>query len=335
MTRAQLEIMVQKGLFPGAPTPASLVETHISWVILSPEFAFKIKKPIQLHFLDFSNLEKRRYYCAEELRLNQRLAPNMYLAVRAICNGPEGPFVSTSDQPTDAIDYAVQMCRQDNTLQMDTCIKEHTITINQMQSVAAVLAPFHLNNRIPAPTVPTLLEDFEDLFTLRNTFKSIVGKIALLEFDGLPESIAHFLKTHKQRLQERADLKFWVDGHGDLHTRNIFLTKPPLVFDCVEFNPHFRQLDILNELAFLCMELEFYQQPALVEAFLNAYQEYWSVMPLPEDRSLFTYFKAYRANVRLKITLLELEMRPSEILVEVAKKYWNLMAAYCRRLNEG
>jgi len=334
MTREQLEIMVQKGLFPGIQSPASLVETHISWVILSPEFAFKIKKPIQLHFLDFSTLEKRRLYCTEELRLNQRLAPDMYLAVRAIFNGPEGPFVGTSDHPADVIDYVVQMRRQDNAVQMDACIKERTITTNQMQALAAVIAPFHLNHRIQAPKAPTLLEDFEDLFTLRDNFKNIVGKIALLEFDGLPESIAFFLKKHALRLQERADLKFWVDGHGDLHTRNIFLTQPPLVFDCVEFNPHFRQLDILNELAFLCMELEFYQQPALAEAFLNAYQTYWSIMPQPEDQLLFTYFKAYRANVRLKVTLLELEMRPSEILVEVAKKYWSLMAAYCRRLNE-
>ena len=151
MTREQLEIMVQKGLFPGIQSPASLVETHISWVILSPEFAFKIKKPIQLHFLDFSTLEKRRFYCTEELRLNQRLAPDMYLAVRAICNGPEGPFVSTSDHPADVIDYVVQMRRQDNAVQMDTCIKERTITTNQMQALAAVIAPFHLNHRIQAP----------------------------------------------------------------------------------------------------------------------------------------------------------------------------------------
>jgi aminoglycoside phosphotransferase family enzyme len=177
------------------------------------------------------------------------------------------------------------------------------------------------------------LDDFEDLYTLRSVFKTIANKIALAEFDGLKQSIALFLKKHQPRLQERGAQKFWVDGHGDLHTRNIFLTEPPTIFDCVEFNPHYRRMDILNELAFLCMDLEFYQKPTLANAFMQAYLNLWQVMPQPEDLQLFEYFKAYRANIRLKITLLELEIRPSELLVEVSKKYWSLLSAYCRRLN--
>lgn len=331
MTRAQVEVIVEKGLFPGKKSPVSLLETHISWVILSPEFAFKIKKPVQLHFLDFSTLEQRRFFCTQELHLNQRVAPKMYRAVLPITLGPTGPAIDSKEG--EILDYAVQMNRQDNALELDVCLDQGLVNDTNMQELAAVLAPFHLKHRIVAPAPPTPLEDFEDLYSLRSTFKGIAGKIALDEFDGLQQSIRYFLSTHQPRLQERAEQYFWVDGHGDLHTRNIFLSHPPVIFDCVEFDPHYRQIDILNELAFLCMDLEFHNQPQLATAFLNAYQTYWKVMPDPEDQQLFEYFKAYRANIRLKIALLELETRPDALVVVVAKKYWNLLAQYCRKLN--
>jgi aminoglycoside phosphotransferase family enzyme len=331
MTRAQIELILKNGRFPGTTSHSFLLETHISWVILSPDFAFKIKKPVHLHFLDFSSLEQRRFFCQQELSLNRRLAPEMYLDILPIRTDSKGPALNL--EAGEIIDYAVQMRRQKSALELDNCLHNGTASTEQMAEIAAVLAPFHLKNRIENPGTPTLLEDFEDLYTMRPVFKTIANKIALAEFDGLKQSIAFFLETHQHRLHERAEQQFWVDGHGDLHTRNIFMTQPPTIFDCVEFNPHYRRMDILNELAFLCMDLEFNRKPALADAFLQAYLKLWQVMPRPEDLQLFEYFKAYRANIRLKITLLELEIRPSELLVEVSKKYWTLLSSYARRLN--
>jgi aminoglycoside phosphotransferase family enzyme len=131
-------------------------------------------------------------------------------------------------------------------------------------------------------------------------------------------------------MQSRVRSGFWVEGHGDLHSRNIFLPKDsePVVFDCLEFSEHFRQTDVLNELAFLCMDLEFYGRGDLASVFLEAYASHWPCFEKPEDGLLFSYFKAYRANVRLKVALLEIRQHPSEKLVKTALSYWSLLKRY-------
>ncbi|MCY7327902.1 MAG: hypothetical protein LH618_05090, partial [Saprospiraceae bacterium] len=133
--------------------------------------------------------------------------------------------------------------------------------------------------------------------------------------------------------RERLEQGFWVDGHGDLHTRKIFLTETPVVLDCIEFNPHFRRLDVLNELAFLCMDLEARDHLLLAQHFMAAYRRIWEVQPAPEDELLFLFFKAYRANIRLKVQLLELRQQQNEELLALARRYWLLLKDYCGRLN--
>lgn len=114
-----------------------------------------------------------------------------------------------------------------------------------------------------------------------------------------------------------------------IYTAAIFFYCPvPVVFDCIEFNPHFRKVDVLNDLAFLCIDLDAQGHTELAEIFMKKYQEYWSCMPEPEDAALFLYFKAYRANVRLKVTLIEWRQHPSEELDKTAKRYWDLLKRY-------
>jgi len=118
-------------------------------------------------------------------------------------------------------------------------------------------------------------------------------------------------------------------GYGDLHARNIFLLpEGPVVFDCIEFNTHFRQLDVLSDLAFLCMELDAGQHHELAEVFMDAYLKHWRCIEHQEDEQLFLYFKAYRANVRLKVALMELEQHRTDALVATAKLYWDLLGRY-------
>ena len=330
MTTEQVQSIVAAGAFPGAKTPAELLETHISWVILTPEYAFKIKKPVVFGFLDFSTLEKRRFYCEEEVRLNRRLAPSLYLGVLLIAPAGDQLRIGATDTP--AVDVAVQMHRIDSQLQMDRLLAAGRVTPAHIEQLAAVLAAFHRQAVMQGAIVyhpGAYWADFADLYRLSADIEKHLGAAALQKLAHWRAALPGFLERHAGRLMERVQAGFWVEGHGDLHTRNIFLPDgPPVVFDCIEFNPHFRQSDILNELAFLCMDLDAREHPELAKVFLNAYTKNWDVFPKAEDRLLFEFFKAYRANVRLKVTLIELRQHRPEKMEKQVNLYWSLLDAY-------
>lgn len=336
MTSEQVRSILRHGAFPGPAQAATLIETHISWVILTPAFAFKIKKPVVLDFLDFSTLDKREYYCREELRLNARLAPDMYLGLAGI-RQESGQF-SISENTEGAVDFAVRMRRLDSRLQMDILLAENRVFPAQIGQLASVLADFHKKVRLSGPVhyhPDAYLTDFSELFHFQKALERHIGSEATPLLDAWKKRVPEFLHRHAYRLQERILEGFWVDGHGDLHTRNIFLTDPqPTVFDCIEFNPHFRQIDILNELAFLVMDLEAQNHPELGDLFLNRYTALWDIFPLPEDKQLFHFFKAYRANVRLKVALIGLRGREDAGLKTQVRRYWAVLEGSCRQIRE-
>lgn len=331
MNSGQIQRIASKSLFPGEKTGVSLIETHISWVILTDEFAFKIKKPVRFDFLDFSTLAQRRHFCEEELRLNRRLAPNMYLRVLPV--GEHG--IGDSQPPV--LDYCLQMHRMDNSREMDKMLLAGTVVPGDLEQLANLLAPFHLQNRLPADHAyqpEKDIHDFEALFAFEADLEALkVPDASLLQDWAI--RIPAFLKNHAPRLETRLRNGFWVEGHGDLHSRNIFLPlgQAPIVFDCLEFNPNFRRTDVLNELAFLCMDLEYHDRKDLSDAFLKAYSGHWSCFEEKEDHLLFSYFKAYRANVRLKVALLELRQHTKEALAQTARSYWSLLKHYMEALN--
>lgn len=331
MTAELLQKIVAEGLFPGVKTGISLLETHISWVILTDEFAFKIKKPLRFDFLDFSTLEQRAHFCAEELRLNRRLAPEMYLQLLPVTTHGIGA------EDGAVLDFALQMKRMDNSREMDKLLMRGEVRQADLVCLAELLCTFHQANRLPPdhPYDPANdVRNFADLFA----FKADLLALQVPESECLEDwraFLPKFVHQYAARSKERIEQGFWVDGHGDLHSRNIFLPlgEKPVVFDCLEFSQHFRQIDVLNELAFLCMDLEFFGQTDLAAFFMETYAHCWNCMEKPEDRVLFAYFKAYRANVRLKISLLELRQRPDEHAVRNrALSYWQLLRGYMAKL---
>lgn len=330
MTDASIHDILIHNRFPGTVGPTKLIETHISWVILTPDYAFKIKKPVKFNFLDFSNIEKRRFYCEAEWQLNRRLAPEIYLGVLPV--GRENDHLIIGAAHTDPVDFAVWMKRMDENTQMDLLLSEQKVTKAHLEALAQKLSQFHYAAVIKNPDIyhsGSFLSDFEDLYSLESDAVNWLGTEVITQFTKWRKRLPHFLQTHAIRLRARFEDGFWVDGHGDLHTRNIFLGSTPFVFDCIEFNPAFRRIDILNELAFLCMDLEAREHPELSSYFIDTYCRYWQVMPQREDTFLFLFFKAYRANVRLKICLLELRQQVSEKLLAAAKCYWSLLNRYC------
>lgn len=332
MTSEQVQNIVVHGRFPGNASGAELQETHISWIILTPEFAFKMKKPVLFSFLDFSTLEKREFYCREELRLNRRLAPDMYLDVLPIALSADGMLeIGVPNSPP--IDFAVHMKRMNDSRQMDKLLLQNAVYPSDMQALAALLAPFHQSVALPAKEAPYRPDDnradFDDLFQLEDVCVQLFGSKAITTLATWRDTVGRFLDVHEPRLFTRAEAGFWVEGHGDLHGRNIFLLpEGPVVFDCIEFNPHFRKLDVLNDLAFLCMDLDAGGHHELEKAFMDAYLQHWACIENPEDRRLFQYFKAYRANVRLKVTLIAWQQDSTEALEKTAETYWSLLKRY-------
>lgn len=332
MTREHIDFIVAQERFPAGGRPVSLIETHISWLILTPAFVYKIKKPVKFSFLDFSTPEQRAFYCRKELHLNQRLAPDMYLQVLPIGLAEDGqPMIGV--QTEHPIDMAVCMKRMDGSRQMDKLLLENRVTAADMEALAGVLARFHQSVLIPADQVlyhaGDNRTDFDDLFQLEDICREVFGEKTATVLADWRKKTDSLLDQYEPRLHARAQGGFWVDGHGDLHGRNIFLLpEGPLVFDCIEFNPHFRKLDVLSELAFLCMELEAGGNLELAAVFLEKYCRIWDCMPSAEDQILFRYFKAYRANVRLKVTLLAWQQHRLAEQETTAKRYWDLLGQY-------
>ncbi len=322
MDKKQVLDILERSAFPGSDKGAKLVETHISWVILTPEFAFKIKKPIQYDFLDYSTLLARKKFCQDEYRLNRRLAPDTYLGVLPIGLKDGQPCIAEGIE--NPMDYAVWMRREDNGRQLDVLLNAGKVKPEDLKPLAHSMAVFHRNHVLPHPHFDPkeLVIDFADLFHHEKLLLSVLGRETKETLERMKACLPIFIEKHGRRLMERAANGQWVDGHGDLHCRNIFLTEPPIVFDCIEFNPHLRRLDLLNELAFLCMDFDHHARPDLCVAFLQYYQLEHPCIEQPEDELLFQFFKAYRANVRLKVALLS--GRPHEEILG----YWNLLNGY-------
>ena len=330
MTREAVMEIIGNGAFPGATAAAALVETHISWVILDEHWAYKIKKPVRFSFLDFSSLEKRWYYCQQELKLNKRLAPDMYHRVLPVGYSDNGYFIGTDKGIT--VDYALQMRRQDNNRQMNKLLEVGRVTLSQLDQLASMLAAFHRQtNKITRPVdIEAMHADFADLSTTLPIIRKHWGSDIENQVQEAIEKAGLFLQKHKKRIQERAEAGFIVDGHGDLHSRNIFLSDPPVIFDCIEFNDAIRHVDVLNEIAFLCLDLDFYAYPDLANYFVQAYHTYYPCLITDEDHAILAYYRRYRANIRLKVTLLEVgqanaESATNAVRLSQARRYATLM----------
>jgi uncharacterized protein len=318
----------------GAP---QLIETHISWVILVDDWAYKLKKPLQFSFLDFSDMEKRGLYCRKELALNCRLAPTVYLEVVPVYQ--LGDRISWDDLGADArvIDHALKMRRLDASMEMDRMLAAGKIDLAYMAVLAAKIAAFHATATVisnPAQgSAESYQADFNDVLGQSTVMADLLGAAAATRLARIVGISDRYLAHHGAHIAARLAGGMVRDVHGDLHAHNIFAYPDPIVFDCIEFNDHFRQIDVLNEVAFCCMDLEATGFDAHAAAFLAAYLQASGAVQDPASALLFLWFKCYRANVRAKVTSLRaVQAGPSaEIKAELAR-YLDLMERYAAAL---
>ncbi|MCB0847228.1 MAG: hypothetical protein KDE26_28450 [Bacteroidetes bacterium] len=330
MNRKQIIKLSQSGRFGGKPLSGQLVETHISWVILSEEYAFKIKKPMKYSFLDFSTLEKRRQVCEKELMLNRRLT-DIYLNVLAITEKDGCYFLGEGGQ---VLDYALQMKKLEASRKMDELIRGNHIRSEDISMLAEEIARFHQY----ATVIKTPFDkaDFQAAFNDLQTISDWVLKRLGEKYAQLIERAIHysdkFIKKHEQLFSERITQGYIRDVHGDLHAKNIFIYQKPIIFDCIEFNDKFRQIDVINEVAFFCMDLESFGKWEMSEAFMKQYLDLFPCIGKKEEEQLFIYYKSYRANVRAKVNALRAmqaeDEQTSKRYEEEVLKYLKLMDRY-------
>lgn len=329
MNNTQIKALVEKGLFMGKPERAVLLETHISWVVLAGDYAYKIKKPLQLSFLDFRKLSDRKKYCEEELRLNQRFSKQLYRDVLPIVKN-ENTF-QIGGKGT-AVDYAVRMKRLDEKKLMSLQLKKNKVSPAFISTLAGMVSRFHqAQEPILKKYDPYFLSrEFADISGMSGKAKKILGAKWYKEIQECIKRSNAFVAAHEVFIRFRADSGNIRDVHGDLHTQNIFVYEKPVLFDCVEFKKEFRQIDLLNEVAFLCMDLEAMKRSDLSELFFATYLKKMKLSRKdPELMDLFTYFKAYRACIRAKVAAIELVQHPEDKkIAEKVKLYTKLMRQY-------
>jgi len=336
MTKEQILNLAAHGRFLGNKEKAELVETHISWVLLGDEYAFKIKKELKYSFIDFSTVEIRHYYCLRELELNRRLSGDMYIAVVPVKSSKGSFFIGEGEG--ELLDYAVQMKKLDRAKQMNILLSQGQVTISDISNLAQKIAEFHKRARIiHDKDVLDISELFNDL-RKQSEFLSDEKTAGL--GDLIHRSISQsdrFIEAHRDRLQARLKLGYFRECHGDLHVRNIFLLPEPLPFDCIEFNEDFRSIDVLNEIAFLCMDLDACSRGDLSDFFLSTYNLSFAALINSQDRELFLYYKSYRANIRAKVNCLRARSAESQQEKDHAlaqtRRYLELMAGYLNLLS--
>ncbi len=333
MTKEQINNLLSKGEFPETAGQRELIETHISWVIICDQFVYKIKKPVQYSFLDFSTLELRKHFCQREIELNKRITDNVYIDVQPVYEW-QGSYRIAGNEGT-IIDYAVRMHKLDRENQMDVLLLQNKVTGDHIRNLAEKIAFFHKKTGIIyKKNFLDIQEKFNDLETEKEFLGGQLGKKSSDSINRAIETSDTFMEKNKVLLAARLGAGFFRDCHGDLHSRNIFLLPAPLPFDCIEFNDDFRQIDVLNEVAFLCMDLDAFGRQDLSALFIEYYNHFFPAMKTREDRSLFIYYKSYRANIRAKVNSLRAKSATDNTdkikALSAADKYLCLMESYMK-----
>jgi hypothetical protein len=307
-TRAlqQQERLVQALLNPGCydhPLAAvTVMETHISWVLLAGAFAYKLKKAVNFGFLDFSTLEKRRFYCSEELRLNRRFAPDLYLETVAITGSPEQPEINGSGE---VFEYAVRMRQFPQAGLLSRIADQHQLVDGHIDEIITLVAGMHAQagREVTDPDAGSP-EDIrhwvDENFT--HIRRSRLEPLQQRQLDELENWCQEAFAARRDLLALRRQEGYVRECHGDLHLGNLAQVNQRITpFDCLEFNPRLRWIDVMSEVAFLAMDIEERGYPALAYRFLNGYLQHTGDYA---GMRLLNYYRVYRALVRAKVAVL-------------------------------
>jgi hypothetical protein len=296
---ALLAFLRDPASYPHRPREVKEVHTHASLVFLVPPFVYKIKKPVDFGFLDFSTLEKRRHFCQREVELNSRLAPGVYLGVVPITLEKHG-FAFEGGGPI--VEYAVKMRHLTPEGFLDARIRDGSAGKPELDRVARTLAEFYQKQASPPDVaewgnVEKLRISTDENFAQTRRF---VGKtISRSAFDAIRAFTESCYERRRDLFDKRVEDGWIRDCHGDLHLDHIHMTDDdPVIYDCIEFNDRFRHLDVTSDAAFLVMDLDFHDRPDLTRFFIRRLAV---LLDDPDMEALIDFYQCYRAFVRGKV----------------------------------
>ncbi len=315
-----IQVLLDPAAYPHPVDAVELVQTHISFVLLAGEFVYKFKKEVNFGFLDFSTLEKRKKCCEQELLLNRRLCPDIYLGLVRVTSSGNGLEL---DGDGETVEYGVRMVRMPEERMMSRVIERGELTRDHIFSLVDVLAPFYeraernaeIDRYGTAESVAVnVLENFDQ------TRDFIGGGVLSQEqFDRISSYARSFL-AREELFAARIEQGRIRDCHGDLYSANICLADKVYIYDCIEFNRRFRYCDVASDVAFLAMDLDFHELHDLSTLFIEQFCSQSGDDSLPR---MLNFYTCYRAYVRGKIGL----FTASDPAVDEAVKMKNLEMA--------
>ncbi len=298
------QALMDPGIYPDATSKVELMQTQMSFIFLAGNFVYKIKKPVDLGYLDYTTLQKRRFYCQREVELNRRLCPEAYLGVIPLNQDND---VFTIDGRGKTVEYAVKMLHLPQERMCNILLPQNQVTVDMITGVADKLVDFH---KIAATNAS--ISDYGDLESITNnteenfiqTIRYIGNTIPQKSYRLLKDYTNSYIEENVPLFYERiADGKI-KDCHGDLHAAHICFADDIYIYDCIEFNDRFRYCDTASEVAFLAMDLDRYDRNDLSKSFVDAY------VKSSEDEDLLqllNFYKCYRAYVRGKVESFKLD----------------------------
>ncbi len=334
MMKNILKSLIKCNAYPEPTTKVDLIQTHASWIFLTDTHAYKVKKPVDFGFLNFSTIDRRRFYCNEEIKLNRRLCPEIYEGVVEVVQTNDGAAFYGKGT---VIDYAVKMKKLPSENMMDKLIINGDISSSDIHRITKIIADFHV--AIPtSPSIKVFGETDKIHFNWKENIDQMIGfenkTLPALDREYIRNWVYNFIENNSVLFNKRIENGFIKECDGDIHLENICLVEDKIhIFDCIEFNERFRNCDTASDIAFLIMDLDFHNRHDLADEALSSYQQ------LADDRSLsevINFYMVYRAFVRGKVESFrlrekDLDHNEQSIITEKAVKYFRLARGYIER----
>ena len=298
----KVAVLSDGAIYSHCPRHVDVIETHMAWVFLAGEFAFKMKKPVRYEFLDFTTLSAREFTCREELRLNRRLAPDVYLDVIPLRLDRTGALTFAGDGPV--VEWLVKMKRLPANRMLDYAIEHRTVTEADVVGFAQKLATFYR----AAPPVAQSIEQICQRFAAEHERNVVLLSDARFELDHVMtrrvlQRLTKALLAARPLLQMRVEAGAFLEGHGDLRPEHVCLISPPVVIDCLEFNHNMRLVDPFDEIAFLDLECERLGAPWIGRKVLDICKR--ELISAPPAK-LLAFYRSARALLRARLALAHL-----------------------------
>jgi aminoglycoside phosphotransferase family enzyme len=321
----------KRNALPDKTQGVSLIQTHISIVFVADNFVYKVKKPVNFGFLDFSTLEKRKYYCLQEVRLNRRLSKGVYIDVLPVTF--DGKKHSLKDTSGEIVEYAVKMKRIPEQNLMKNKFEKGVLDSNHLKRIAEVLSEFH-GAAQRTPEIDKFGKPDKFKINTDENFDQVEKYIGItIEkgiFDQLKKWTNGFYQKNNDLFMERIKAGKIRDCHGDLHMEHVCISEDIDIIDCIEFNDRFRYSDTIADIAFLIMDLEYHGGK---EAAKRLWENYQEMAHEGDVYSLLNFYKVYRAFVRGKVIGFQVDDNriPEETKKEAIKSadsYFQLAYSY-------